>query len=125
VREEFLKGIAAIRKRKERYEAMLVFADWLEEQGDKEHEGWRWIVKVGWRPYIDMSIRCEYPFFAKALPCEGLVPLPVFTQLQLSHPGSKLRFRRKIIAERAVAWAVSQCEIPEREYTCFVHAHRY
>lgn len=50
--QQFLDAIA---KEPHIDEPKLIFADWLEEQGDPRAEAWRWIVAKRKRPLHDYS----------------------------------------------------------------------
>ena len=60
-RDQFLKGIGLAKTWGDRSTRMLVFADWLEERGDKEAAGWRWIVESKFIPYgLGWDCFCVY-----------------------------------------------------------------
>lgn len=51
MKQEFLQAIEACKDGTERYQHMLIYADYLEERGEKEHEGWRWVASNKITPF--------------------------------------------------------------------------
>ncbi len=84
------------------YEAMLVYADWLEERGDRSADGWRQIAKRRLWPYRmprqwAWLNRPEWPDFMN----DHALPRAVFRRLEGSQDGWWLTSSRQRAIEAA------------------------
>lgn len=119
--EELLIGIEIETDDNVRFQRMLIYADYLEEQGDPTSVGWRWITDNRFMPYNNYGPTYDVWTFTgedwRPEPDRGDVPNEVWKHVNLREWGSACKEAdSRISAEIAVAKAVLETSIKGRIY---------